>query len=210
MTRGEVVGGSGCFDAHRCGRTSSTHQIVGASMHRPSAHRLRLTACALATALVVGCGGGSGNSPTALQSQSVQMSDSLSRVTVTAAGTSSDGSRVSTMQWAAMQYAFSAAVSGGAHAGQTVAGTLLLTGETEGGSTEVEGRLLVGTAAAPAPTASATTTQAQTLTADFNAKMDALRAKLRSDIDALRQKLRSDLAAATSAAQLDAAKQAFT
>src|SRR5881394_2356509 len=120
-------------------------------MNRPCLPKGRLGACALAAFLLFGCGGGGTSDPsTAMQGETVQMLASPSGVEVIARGASPNGSMAATAQWATRQFAFRAPVTGGAHTGRNLAGSLLLTAESAGsGGTQLRGRLLLGTSAAP-------------------------------------------------------------
>jgi len=160
----------------------------------------------LAASLVFGCGGGgTGDASMATQGESVQMLASPSAVEVIAPGASRTGTAA--VQWATRQFAFRAAVTGGMHTGRSLAGTVLLKAESDGaGGMTLQGRLLLGTSAAPAgPTGDAVAA----VVADIRARADMLHATFRSNVEALLATLRGDLAAATTQAQRDAARQAF-
>lgn len=142
-----------------------------------------------------------------MQGETVQMLSSPSGVEVIALGASRNGSTAATVQWATRQFAFRAAVTGGAHTGRNLAGTLLLTAESNGsGGMQLRGRLLLGTSAAPpGPMGDAVAA----VVADIRARVETLHMDFRNAVEALIVALRRDLAAATTDAQRDAARQAF-
>jgi hypothetical protein len=165
----------------------------------------QLTAGSLCVALLLGCGGGGSDtpSPSSATADAVALTETATGFTVTAQG--ARGVR----SWSAMQFAFTANVTSGTHAGSTVSGLLLLKGETDeaSGSTQVEGKLLFGTL--PSGIGSASAMQARSLIAAFRTQADVLRDSLRSQIDALRDQLSVDLAAAADDAARQAAKKTF-
>ena len=165
---------------------------------------LRLTACALAVSVLFGCGGSdtADTTPTAVQSESVQMVQTPTAVTVSAPSDASGSPLAAPDKWAAMQYAFSATTA----AGQSYTGTLLLRSEAEDGRTEWEGRLTLGVPAVP----TAASPQMPAVQTDLTSQLAALRSALVSDIDALRQKLKADLRAASDSAQKTQARLDFT
>jgi hypothetical protein len=165
---------------------------------------LRLTACAVAVSVLFGCGGSdtADTTPTAVQSESVQMVQTPTAVTVSTLPDASGSPLAAPDKWAAMQYAFSASTA----AGPSYAGTLLLRSETEDGRTELEGRLTLNAPAAPTNTSQ----QMPALQTDLKSQQAALRSALISHIDALRQKLKADLQAASDSAQRTQAKLDFT
>lgn len=164
----------------------------------------------LSNAVLFGCGGGGGSDGGTTVADSVSLTETATRVTISSAG--SHGSQ----QWSTMQFTFTANVTAGTNAGSTVGGLLLLKGEAEdddddagngGGITEVEGKLLIGTLPITGPGNAA---QGQALRATFREQAEMLRTALRAEMLKLRDQLKADLAAATDDAAKKAAAQTFT
>ena len=120
---------------------------------------MRLSAVAMASALLFGCGGGQDTTPVVgAATESVQMAGTASALSVRmpsvapSASSSSGVASTSTTSSATTvlmqtQYAFAATFTAGPHAGQNLAGTLLLRMEDEDdGTIEVEGQLVPTTA----------------------------------------------------------------
>lgn len=181
-------------------------------MTRISRPQALMAATLLAGATLLGCGGGGGSTSSTTSAESVTLTETATRVTVSAAG--SNGSR----QWSAMHFSFTADVTAGTHAGSTISGLLLLKGEAEdddddddksngSGATEVEGKLLIGTL----PMAgSGNAAQGLALRSAFRDQAEVLRASVRAELLKLRDQLKIDLAAAADEAAKRAAKQKFT
>ncbi|MFO1224810.1 MAG: hypothetical protein U1E90_17085 [Burkholderiaceae bacterium] len=182
-----------------------------------SRRRLLMGGCAIAGAALVACGGGGGQpagsstGSSAVGADSVAVTETATRVTITSAG------QRGTHAWSSMQFTFTANVTAGAHKGSTITGLLLLKGErdddddggtTASGVTEVEGRLLVG-ANPVAGSTSDNSAQGQALRAAFRTQAEALRAALKASLTDLRTRLAADLAAATDDAARLAIKQKF-
>ncbi len=95
---------------------------------------LQLTALALATAVLIGCGGGNGTGSTlagsesALSAVGVTETASTLRVTTASSSESGDDNRSATssgaMVFAQTQYSFTASLTAGPDAGQTLSGIL--------------------------------------------------------------------------------------
>lgn len=163
-----------------------------------------LAAGGLCVAVSIGCGGGGDTTAaSAPAADAVVLTETATDFTVTAQG--ARGAR----SWSAMQFAFSANVTSGTHAGSTIGGLLLLKGERDeaSGSTHLEGKLLIGTL--PSGIGSGSAIQARSLIAAFRSQADALRDTLRSAVEALRDQLKVDLDAAVDDAARQAAKQKF-
>ena len=152
-------------------------------MNQRQTSALRLSALAVATALLFGCGGGDSPSDTlaASPTEFVQMADSSSALSVRIA-TSSDGS-VAPVLLAQSRYNLSATVTTGPSAGRGLTGLLLLKSKKEDGGTEVEGRFM--------PTG---VSSAGSMTPEVQAQVDALRAQLGAKLDMLQRDFRTDIA----------------
>ena len=156
---------------------------------------LKLSAVAFATALLFGCGGGNGTdgADTAAAS-SVQVSETANALRVSVA--SDDSSSAGSTVLAQAQYTFSATVSAGPDAGQTISGTLMLKTEQEDDGTEVEGLLVPTTAAATTTTTSAATdAQVAALRAQLKTKLADLRSAYRADVQVLLDTLKAAMKA---------------
>lgn len=158
---------------------------------------LKLTALSLAAAMLFGCGGGGGTPGAAGADPSVVVvSDSASALRVSVAGASGSGDSAPSTVLSQAQYTFSANVTAGQHAGQTITGTLLLKTEQEDGETEVEGLLVPTTAAASDGSgASSASAQAEALREQLKATLRDQRSAYRSDVRALLETLKAALEA---------------
>jgi mono/diheme cytochrome c family protein len=170
---------------------------------------MKLSAVALASALLFGCGGsGDGTTGSAASTatiQSVQMAQTATTLSVSVGSAKADAAPSAVLSQA--QYTFAASFTGGTHQGQSLAGTLLIRSESEDGATEVEGRLVpsatgtgTGTGSAVSPDVQA---RADTLTAGLKARIETLRAAYKTDVAALVDTLRAAMQAA-GAPQADA------
>src|SRR5512134_2493341 len=114
----------------------------GPAMNRISARRhFRISAIALAGALLFGCGGGTENTGAPTETAaSVQVRETATVLSVKT--TLPSGSTATSTEMQSMLYTFAATISG-PDAGLALNGTLVLKGERhDDGSTEIEGRLL--------------------------------------------------------------------
>lgn len=179
-------------------------------MTRITRRRALMTATLLSGATLLGCGGGGGSTSGTTSAESVTLTETATRVTISSTG--SNGSR----QWSAMHFNFTADVTAGTNAGSTISGLLLLKGEADDddgdasngtGATAVEGKLLIGML----PLAgSGNAAQGLALRSAFRDQSELLRANVRADLLKLRDQLKTDLAAAADDAAKQAAKQTFT
>ena len=178
-------------------------------MTRCTRRRALMATTLLGSAVLYGCGGGGSNDSTATaQADSVILTESATRVTISSS--SARGSH----QWSAMQFTFAANVTAGTHTGSTISGLLLLKGESDDdddatgtGATELEGKLLIGTLPA---TGNANAAQGQALRSAFRDQAETLRTAVKAELVKLRDQLKADLAAATDDAARQVAKDRFT
>lgn len=149
---------------------------------------LNWIACATMALALLGCGGEDTDAGGTSAGSVVQVTEVPAGMKVTAA-------LPTPVVRDATQYAFSARIASGPHAGLDLGGTLMLQGDGDAGSgTKVEGSL-VGTAriaAAPA------------LMGQFNTTAQSLRATLRTGIEAASARLREAMAAGAGSATLTA------
>lgn len=154
---------------------------------------LKWTATALAAAALLGCGGGAedaasnADGPTSV----VQVTAIAAGLKVTASATGAGAPDQTVRE--STQFSFSASLASGTHAGQSLAGTLILKGADANGITEVEGVLLpaTGTAALNA----AALARAAALQEELTAAVLTLRTTLRADIESMSAVLRDAMAA---------------
>ena len=155
---------------------------------------LKLSAVAFATALLFGCGGGNGiDSAGTAGASAVQVSETANALRVSVA--SDDSSSAGSTVLAQAQYTFSATVSAGPDAGQTISGTLMLKTEQGDDGTEVEGLLVPTTAAATTTTSTATDAQVAALREQLKTKLADLRSAYRADVQVLLDTLRAAMKA---------------
>jgi len=151
---------------------------------------LNWIACATVALALLGCGGEDTGAGAASASSLVQVTEVPAGLKVTAA-------LPAPVVRDATQYAFSARITSGPHAGLDLSGTLMLQGDGDaGGGTQVDGSV-VGTARIAATPA---------LVGQFNTTAQSLRATLRTDIEAASASLREAMAASAGSTTLTAAQ----